>query len=795
MKRFVSVILILVTVLALFACEKGGDNGSETTKKPGITTDGKNDPDTTTKKPSTTKPSTTDPSTTKPSTTKPSTTTKPTTTPPVTEAPIKGKLEKFNLKIGTTVSGSYRFAAYDVANDKMCELEPAKRATWSADYPGHHILYEPYTYVIQKSEGKAIVDLMCTEEYGATVVYTATSSGSATAVCKLSKLWANGSKIDAILMSGNGTVLAEERGVTAKTSFTLKGTADLLRGETVFLIVKYSDDNKTVGGQNVCLESFAVYFDEHNVSTSTVKPTVYNDSITSWATHSYDKIILNAPQNTYTTNYTVNMAKAETEGCQLVVMNSASSGVKNGRLVLLSKPLPSIQTDIYVLDNYEIWEGYHYTDACSPYDGENVSIAAKTPLPFLVEFTTTGSTPAGDYEYLYAFVNNQGKTVATFTVTVHVWNFAIPTEKNFRTAAGLDMWLACVFEEVDDQDHAAFLELYRTYHEFLLKHNLVTYNFPADIRYDNADMYMSSPLITFIEVPCIDGTKEEKTLLPDEVILEYYKKLKKNPTWLKKAVFYPFDEPHTIEQIAKYNEMCEHLRKLCPEIPVIAPFYTNLQTGTRTDQVDAMYGDSGIWCPKLGLWDHSESYDPYLNYTPSKSFADRMAEKVKNGTELWSYVCNAPNEPYSQLFVNTKGGKQRMLFWQFYQRDVSGFLYWGTNKWSSISDYENYISPWDTLNIGLKDDKGRPIVGEGSIFYPGKPVGLDEPVASIRLKIVRDGIDDIELMYLAEKYLGESWVMNKTYSATSNLTSFTDNDSFAQIRKEIGDALEKKINK
>ncbi len=788
MKRFVSVILVLATMLALFACANGGD-GSDTTKKPQITTDGKN-PDTTTKKPSTTKPSTTKPSTTKPTT----------TSPPETEPPIKGTLAKFDLGIGTVSGGSYRFAAYDLSEKKLYELESNQRTTWNVDYPGHHVVFRPDVYTVSKSEGNGIVDLMCHSKYGSAVVYTAYDNGSATVVADTYKLWSNGVKIDILLMKGDGTVLAEERNIGNAKTVSFKETIDLVRGDTVFLLVKYSDKNDKQGGQNVVLNKFEVYFDKHKVSQTTNKPSVTNDNITAWATHSYDKVVLNAPNNTNTTKYTVNMTKGESEGCQLVVMNSDASGSKKGKLVLVSAPIGSIGTSVYMLDNYETVNGKQYTDACRPYNGEQVTLGAGSVLPFLVEFTTSAATPMGDHVYLYAFVNDKGKTVALFEVTVHVWNITLPTDKTFRTAAGLDTWQMVVHEGMQNASDAEYLELLNDYYGFLLEHNLSPYNIPLNILSDNANGYMSNPAVTFFLVPCIGDDGE---LLPDAEILKYYKKLKTNPTWLKKAVFYPLDEPHTKEQVEKYNRLCEHLRKLCPDIPVIAPYYTNFkwETGisgllSKDDQTNHMYNDSGIWCPKLCLWDDDQAYYDFGKYIrPDQSYADRMEAKRAEGTELWTYVCNDPDDPYSQLFVDTLGQNQRLLFWQIYQRNISGFLYWGTNKWVQYNDYTQFIDPWESLDNGLVDAKGNKVIGEGNIFYPGKPVGVDGPVASLRLKYVRDGIDDIELMYLAEKHLGESWVKEKTNGATASLTSFSDADTLAAIRKEIGDALEKKINK
>ena len=104
------------------------------------------------------------------------------------------------------------------------------------------------------------------------------------------------------------------------------------------------------------------------------------------------------------------------------------------------------------------------------------------------------------------------------------------------------------------------------------------------------------------------------------------------------------------------------------------------------------------------------------------------------------------------------------------------------------------MNPWETayngVNGGNPGETAGPVYGEGYLLYPGTPVGIGGPVPSSRLKMLRDGIDDIELLYLAEKVFGRDWVMERVNEVTPTLTSYTSEENFYKIRKEIGDALE-----
>jgi hypothetical protein len=79
-------------------------------------------------------------------------------------------------------------------------------------------------------------------------------------------------------------------------------------------------------------------------------------------------------------------------------------------------------------------------------------------------------------------------------------------------------------------------------------------------------------------------------------------------------------------------------------------------------------------------------------------------------------------------------------------------------------------------------------------MYPGRYVGHGGPCASLRLEAVRNGIEDYDMLILAEKYLGKTYVDGQIDLITRSLTEHTDSDElFAKIRSEIGDMLSKRL--
>ncbi len=504
------------------------------------------------------------------------------------------------------------------------------------------------------------------------------------------------------------------------------------------------------------------------------EPSTSNVTVKAWAFHGFEKTVVNiAPKGELKTKYTVYLAKGETEGCQIAAY--ANGEIKDVTLCRTSEDVENIEPSVYEMSRTHNISRKQYTDALVPYNGGNLTLQRKRALPFMIEFKTNENTAAGEYVYTYELRDKKGKVLASYEITVHVWDITLPKEKTFTTAAGLT--------------HEGIYYgggVYSEWYDILLEHNICAYDLPIDILSDEADKYLSDPRITSFRMP-LPGSGG---IVNEEKLIAMYEKLKKNPDWLKKAYFYPLDEPRTKEHLSELRAWEKRLAALCPEVEIMAPYYTNIQLGEGRDQTDDMAEYTDLWCPKLCLWDDSRSYDKFLNYTPEKSFAERMADAQANGDKVWTYVCNSPCDPYAQLFIDTEGVNQRLMFWQIYQRDIEGFLYWSVNSYGQFTK-----DPWKNVNTGIPGENNVTIYGCGFLFYPGRQIGLLNCVPSIRAKIVRDGVDDIEMFYLAEQYLGKEWLLNKTKEGTPTLTAYTDSDTFAALRIEIGNALEAAMKK
>ncbi len=484
-------------------------------------------------------------------------------------------------------------------------------------------------------------------------------------------------------------------------------------------------------------------------------------TISMWAGHGYDKLReeMSMPDDA-STDHIVYIAKNESEAANIALRSDADTELLNFKVV--SGNNEHVSVSVYHARPVLKLKRKVYTDPLAPLGaGSRFKLEADKTMAILVDFKTTAETPAGDYLYEFAVTDSKGNVLNKVKITLHVWNFAMPEDVTFQTSIGGN--------------------IHKTLYDLLLEHNMCERQLPYDILDPRADEYMSNPRVTAFRIPFWDGNTS------DEKLVEYYNKLKTNPVWFEKAFFYPVDEPSTPEAAKKLTDYCVHLSELCPGIRITSPYYKNVQMTPELDQIDYMDQYMDLHCPKLSNWDDDTIYSAEQKER-YPSFADRMTAMQEKGETVWTYVCNYPLAPYLNVKVDDEGLGSRVLFWQMYQRNIEGFLYWNSCYYSRLPNND----PWSSV-----DTFGNGIYGDGILVYPGAEIGAPGTyLPSIRLKIMRDGIEDIELLYLAENMFGREWVDERANKVSKSLTTVdVTSDELAALRIEIGNAIEKEMNK
>jgi len=226
----------------------------------------------------------------------------------------------------------------------------------------------------------------------------------------------------------------------------------------------------------------------------------------------------------------------------------------------------------------------------------------------------------------------------------------------------------------------------------------------------------------------------------------------KQKGWLDLAYIYMEDEPNNAEQyetVRRQGEMIREsgIKRMCTE-----------QTRTSNAEWGDLYGAVDIWCPLWYLHDEATG-----------------RERQALGEKLWSYtaLCQGPaTAPFWQ--IDFPPVVFRSPFWTSWHYDIEGFLYWSSIYWTPEQDV------WTTPHFRDR------YWGEGMLLYPGTEAGISGPVTSIRLKLIREALEDFEYMTLAAAQ-GQREQVNGTVDGLAR--SFTDwehsPDAYMAAREQL----------
>jgi hypothetical protein len=148
-----------------------------------------------------------------------------------------------------------------------------------------------------------------------------------------------------------------------------------------------------------------------------------------------------------------------------------------------------------------------------------------------------------------------------------------------------------------------------------------------------------------------------------------------------------------------------------PGIPIIDALHSRKLANT----VD-------VWVPQLDYY-----HKDYAFYQ----------ERQGAGDEVWYYTCCNPQGNYANRFLEQPLIQTRFLHWINYRYGATGYLHWGFNHWHHEATNDA------SSRYGGPEWPG----GDAWIVYPAD----GKVYSSIRLKAMRDGIADYELLKLLEQ--------------------------------------------
>ncbi|MCU0962138.1 MAG: DUF4091 domain-containing protein [Pirellulaceae bacterium] len=398
--------------------------------------------------------------------------------------------------------------------------------------------------------------------------------------------------------------------------------------------------------------------------------------------------------------------------------------------------------------------GKNYPDALPPVAPFSVPAAENQPV--WIDVSVPAEAVPGTYRGTVT-VQAEGQLAKTGPVELTVWRFALPETPHSRTAFGVNEESIAAFHGVvpGSAEHQA---LKCKYYELLVAHRAMPYSLPVPVESADAARYLDNPRVTAFCVPYVD----------DEAALRKQAEYLREKGWLQKAYLYVVDEPITKEHYDLLRTRAQRVHAADPGFKVVVPYFREPTFAAAGGAVGLLTGVCDIWCPKVHFYQE-----------------DFLTDRQRLGEEVWWYVCWEPGAPYANLYVDMAGVDHRALFWQQAHYRVQGFLYWGTTHWNPQS---GTADPW--TDMATVKELSPTVYGDGSLLYPGAKVGIDGPVASIRLKLIRAGLEDVEYLRLLEEREGWDAVRAVTGKLVHGLDAYArDVKLLLEQREAVGRRL------
>ncbi|MBM3497595.1 MAG: DUF4091 domain-containing protein [Armatimonadetes bacterium] len=389
---------------------------------------------------------------------------------------------------------------------------------------------------------------------------------------------------------------------------------------------------------------------------------------------------------------------------------------------------------------------------------EPFRVEANTSRPVWVELYIPPDTRAAAYPLKCYVQTDRHGGLLYLPLDLCVADFVLPMDVEPVTTFGLSEGF--VFGQHGVEAGTAEAQALRqAYYEFLLEHYVSAYYLPVDLKSPQAAKYLNDPRLTSYVIPW----KEDEAYLRD--IATYLDERGR----LDKGYLYVVDEPINRDSYDRIQAAAELIHRAHPGLRLTAPFFRAPDWDDRLTTFDVLTGSLDIWCPNEHYFDQ--------NPRAYEQFRERQAA----GETGWWYVCCGPGAPYNNFFVDMDGFAHRLIFTQMYRLGVTGLLYWTTTYWNPAVGTKD---PW--TDMATVKDINPAIYGDGSLLYPGKPVGIDGPVGSIRLKLIREGIEDYQYLRLLAEARGEEAALRAARALCKSLTEYChDAEQLERVRTKV----------
>ncbi|GIP35380.1 DUF4091 domain-containing protein [Paenibacillus sp. J2TS4] len=413
-----------------------------------------------------------------------------------------------------------------------------------------------------------------------------------------------------------------------------------------------------------------------------------------------------------------------------------------------------------------------YPDALIPLDGK-LEVAAGQNQGIWVKVYVPKGTPAGIYTGEIQ-LHETGNPVR-IPVELTVWDFELTDESHSKTAFGV--WGGPVQEahgNVQGEEAWRYIEKYywASVEQRLTPGYLPIPDRDIDDYVERASRFINDPRISAYRLPYYKDAQGE----PDtQKIKELIDKLRERGL-LDKGYFYiseidePVPHPNASNNYDRVKVINDALKQAAPDVPHLVTI----------QPLDELLGEVDIWSPEIDKYDY-----------------DFARERQAAGEEIWWYTSVFPKHPFPSYHLDDDLVGARLLPWVQHDYGVEGTLYWATTQFQKYDAAQKKYVSRDVWTDPLAFPGAN---GDGYLFYPGTELGIDGPIGTIRLEVLRESMEDYEYLWHYEQRLHEIAAklgIEDTFSYRDairpfydrlyeNIKTFEENPELVmQVRREI----------
>ncbi|UCF35301.1 MAG: DUF4091 domain-containing protein [Acidobacteriota bacterium] len=359
------------------------------------------------------------------------------------------------------------------------------------------------------------------------------------------------------------------------------------------------------------------------------------------------------------------------------------------------------------------WVGW-IPDALDPISG-SFDTGPEETKPLWVTVHVPPNAPAGEYRGSLRVKPENGRE-QVITLALHVQDFQIPITGQFRTQGHLSL------EGLEDwyrEDYSP--EVRRNFYRQLLRHRMTpTSQYSARLSPDPADIpWILEQGGNVILIGGFSGRD-----LDEEIIGPAYDWLVENDA-IDQAIIYIGDETNDFEGM---KGKARTIRRKWPKLRIMI--------GGSKPRPEIV-GFMDVWDP-ITYGGDVYDFDPVSTQ-----------EAIARGEEMFWYTCVGPKMPFANVYNDHPLTAIRALWWQAWKYGVTGFEYWWYNWWQPNLELSRIDPPWPRSKADTWNSRSFEWAnGDGLLVYPG-PGGTALP--SIRLSVMRDAIEDWEVLFLLKR--------------------------------------------